>query len=71
VEGRDKPLKLKQLIAFIISISCMVAIITLTGAAVNKHLTLGWYVFWMALSTLVLQLDICYLDKQINGGEWR
>ena len=63
-------MKFKQLTAFIISFLCMLAIICLTGAAVGKMISLGWFFVLTVLLGAVLQFSISYLDKQIKDGEW-
>ena len=63
-------MKLNQLLSFTIGIIGMIAIILLTAAVANYHLTLLWYIFWMAVATLVLTLDSIYLESHFIDGEW-
>lgn len=63
-------MKLKQVSAFIITFLCMLAIICLTGAAVGKMISLGWFFVLVVVLGIVMQRSINYLDRQIKDGEW-
>ena len=64
-------MKPKQLLACIIAVVGITSMVLLTGAAANKHMTLGWYIFGMAIFTLVLQVDAWYLESYIINGKWK
>ena len=63
-------MKLKQVSAFIITFLCMLAIICLTGLAAGKMISLGWFFVLVAVSGIVMQRSINYLDRQIKDGKW-
>jgi hypothetical protein len=49
----------------------MAAMVLLSALAVNKYISTGWFIFWMAVTTIILHFDAMYLDKHFVDGEWR
>lgn len=63
-------MKLKQLLAFIACIILTVSVFAVTGAVVNKAISIGWYIGLMIVFGVALQIDTDYLHGQISDGEW-
>jgi hypothetical protein len=62
--------QIKQFIAFVIAILGMSAMICLSAATANKLLSIGQYIFWMIVATIVLQINSKCIEKYIVNGEW-
>lgn len=70
MKRKIKKQDIQNLASGIIAALGLASYIFITVLILNKLIAPGWFLIWLGVTTLVLQLDSLYIERHFVNGEW-